>query len=167
MKLSNLEANDYIFFVASLAPYNKKVYEKQTTAALKEWQKGKKAKYIIGYFKVQGVYLSRSQENKIYKRNPIGKKFDIETQLDRNTRKRLRRNPHFEWGDDFLAVVGYSSVGGLLKKSFQITTCQDFRPNKNGKRLFSSVFNRGFKVLQDDNVINRLLRKLGSGLPSG
>ena len=52
--LEKLKAGDAVFFVCSLAPYDKEVYADKD-AMLKKFQRGKKNKYVFGFFKVQGV----------------------------------------------------------------------------------------------------------------
>jgi len=52
--LEKLREGDILFFIASLAPYNPDVYKGDITS-LKPYQVGKKNKYVIGYFKVEGV----------------------------------------------------------------------------------------------------------------
>lgn len=52
--LLRLEKGDILFFFASLAPYDSDVYKSRDTL-LKNCQTGKKNKYVIGFFTVQGV----------------------------------------------------------------------------------------------------------------
>ncbi|MEM3759594.1 MAG: hypothetical protein QXZ02_00620 [Candidatus Bathyarchaeia archaeon] len=52
--LENLKLGDVVFFVSSLAPYNAKVYEEKDVM-LWNFQRGKKNKYVIGFFTVRGV----------------------------------------------------------------------------------------------------------------
>lgn len=52
--LEKLQEGDFIFFLASLAPYDPNVY-KGNIISLKSYQVGRKNKYAIGFFKVEGV----------------------------------------------------------------------------------------------------------------
>ena len=52
--LTKLKQGDILFFFASLAPYDPSVYERRDDS-LRKHQLGKKNKYIIGFFTVQGV----------------------------------------------------------------------------------------------------------------
>lgn len=52
--LTKLEEGNILFFFASLAPYDPSVYERKDTS-LRNHQLGKKNKYVIGFFTVQGV----------------------------------------------------------------------------------------------------------------
>ena len=52
--LEKLRKGDILFFLASLAPYNPEIYSQNITS-LKSYQIGRKNKYIIGFFKVDGV----------------------------------------------------------------------------------------------------------------
>lgn len=52
--LQNLKEGNIIFFIFSLAPYNAEVY-REKDSRLKSFQKGRKEKYVAGFFTVQGV----------------------------------------------------------------------------------------------------------------
>ena len=52
--LEKLREGNFIFFVASLAPYDPGIYKGDITS-LKSYQVGMKNKYVIGFFKVKGV----------------------------------------------------------------------------------------------------------------
>lgn len=52
--LEKLREGDVLFFVSSLAPYDSKVYQEKN-ALLLNFQRGKKNKYIVGFFTVKGV----------------------------------------------------------------------------------------------------------------
>ena len=52
--LEKLREGDFIFFFSSLTPYDPDVYKGDITS-LKSYQVGKKNKYVIGFFKVEGV----------------------------------------------------------------------------------------------------------------
>ena len=52
--LEKLRKGDFLFFIASLAPYDAEVYT-QDIFSLKSYQVGKKNKYVIGFFEVDGV----------------------------------------------------------------------------------------------------------------
>lgn len=51
--LEKLEKGDYLFFLASLAPFNKEIYKEKRM--IKKYQVGQKNKHIIGFFKVDAV----------------------------------------------------------------------------------------------------------------
>lgn len=52
--LEKLEEGDVIFFVSSLAPYDTEAY-KEKDMMLQNFQRGKKNKYVTGFFTVSGV----------------------------------------------------------------------------------------------------------------
>jgi hypothetical protein len=52
--LRNLEHGDVLFFVASLAPYDSYVYARRDEL-LRSYQVGRRNKYVIGFFTVDGV----------------------------------------------------------------------------------------------------------------
>jgi len=52
--LENLKQGDAVFFVSSLAPYDTEVY-KEKDMMLQNFQRGRKNKYVIGFFTVRGV----------------------------------------------------------------------------------------------------------------
>jgi len=52
--LEKLKEGDVIFFVSSLAPYDPRVYQEKD-ALLPNFQRGKKNKYVIGFFTIKGV----------------------------------------------------------------------------------------------------------------
>lgn len=52
--LEKLREGDVVFFVSSLAPYDIEVYQERDVL-LPNFQRGKKNKYIIGFFTVKGV----------------------------------------------------------------------------------------------------------------
>jgi len=52
--LTKLKEGDVVFFFASLAPFDKRAYEDRDEF-LKHYQRGKKNKYVIGFFTVKGV----------------------------------------------------------------------------------------------------------------
>lgn len=60
--LEKLREGDFVFFVSSLAPYNSEAY-RDKDALLRKFQRGKKDKYVTGFFTVRGaakVYVLRS-----------------------------------------------------------------------------------------------------------
>lgn len=52
--LEKIEKGDIVFFVCSLAPYDSRIY-KDRDVLLQNFQRGKKNKYVIGFFTVKGV----------------------------------------------------------------------------------------------------------------
>jgi len=154
--LATLEKNGYLFFVASLAPHNEEACTNLST--LKQWQTGKKAKYIIGYFKVQGIYRVDPNAERVY----AGNNFEVEVKLDDKTFDRIKANPHYYSKDDILVVVGDESESKLLQKAFQITidSSQGLKPNSNGGRIFSRAFIRGFKQVNNEETIQWLIERV-------
>lgn len=51
--LEKLKKGDYLFFLASLAPFNKEIYKDKRL--IKEYQVGRKNKHLIGFFKLDAV----------------------------------------------------------------------------------------------------------------
>jgi hypothetical protein len=52
--LEKIEEGDVVFFISSLAPYDSQIYKERDTS-LQNFQRGKKNKYVIGFFTVKGV----------------------------------------------------------------------------------------------------------------
>lgn len=47
-----LVKGDYLFFVASLAPYSEEVYGVRSLASIRRSQRRKMAKYVVGYYEI-------------------------------------------------------------------------------------------------------------------
>ena len=47
---------DYFFLVASLAPVEKETYFVRTKSAISSRQRGKMAKYVIGWYRISGIF---------------------------------------------------------------------------------------------------------------
>ena len=54
--LRKLKPEDMLFFVSSLAPYDQAAYQAKDSM-LQVYQRGKKNKYVIGFFRVKGIVL--------------------------------------------------------------------------------------------------------------
>jgi hypothetical protein len=56
---------DFIFFVASLVPFKKDDYKNSDRKIICKNQKGKMAKYIIGYFEIAKILSLEKSNNKL------------------------------------------------------------------------------------------------------
>ena len=135
LALQKLLEGDYLFFLASLVPYSQSVY-RGNRYFLKSYQKGKKNKYIFGFFKVKGVaniniapYLAgQSEDNRI----------DIELKSGSITKEIIKTNEHYKSSFPFTLIVGHKDQSCRLEKAVQLTERQgkgSFILNNLGRRI--------------------------------
>jgi|SRR2546428_3833841 len=153
--LSKLAAGDYLFFIASLAPFNKDAYSSSDRRTINAWQKKKMAKYIIGYFCVKGVYHVINNWNKI---NVKG------IDPSKNVLKQINQSAHSKRNNDrFVIAVGKKDrKSALLKSALRLTfNGSPFRPTNFAKKIYGNVgFPRGFKLIQEPEKVSALLRAI-------
>lgn len=150
-QINKLEENDYIFFVASLMPYEKEAYAGRDKSVSRHYQQGKMAKFVIGYFKVQVAYYAEKSPHK-----PVPVLKDIhrngnssnDKAIDEATLARIKDNAHTKRNEDrYYIVVGKASESVLLAHAVRLTqNGSPFRPAKIGEETYGDVgFPRGFK----------------------
>ena len=66
--LKKLSIGDYIFFVASLVPFKKSAYVNNDRKEICKYQKGKMAKYLIGYFEIKNILQFEKTKNNLKNR---------------------------------------------------------------------------------------------------
>jgi len=55
-QIEKLNPRDYLLFATSLAPSRPEGYQDRSKAAIRRLQAHKMAKYLVGYYAVQGIY---------------------------------------------------------------------------------------------------------------
>jgi len=153
--IRDLDPGDYVFFAASLAPISHAGHLDRSIAAIRHLQKGRMAKYLVGYFQVRCWHTVQRQglvEPRIY---------PIDSCADPGSR--LRRNAHFKTQDshDFIVVVGLDDRRtASLKKAVRFTQFgSPFRPTTFGIELQGPHgFPRGWKKLTENQVQAGLAR---------
>jgi hypothetical protein len=157
-QISNLNSGDYLFFIASLAPFAKEAYDGKNRNTIKRSQKGRMAKFLIGYFKVKGVYLSLKWGNEA---EPD--LYDLETEdqetinskISKDALNRIMCSVHTKRNDDeYYIVLGEPSDSALLSKAIRITqNGPPFPPSEIGAKVYGNIsFPRGFKWINDKQV---------------
>lgn len=158
-QLSLLGMGDYLFFVASLVLTKKTGYDDRSLSEINALQKGKRGKYVIGYFEIAGVYEAREVRGhcaiaRVNNRKPHS---DIEA-----VRSQILESAHAKrpW-DEFTCAVGVKDgrKTALLSKAIPITKLgKPFRPNDTGLSLYGNLnFPRGHKWLRDQSKLDLLL----------
>ena len=152
--LKKLSMGDYIFFVASLVPFKKSAYANNDRKEICKYQKGKMAKYIIGYFEIKNILQIEKSRNKL---RPI-----TDTKIFPSILKQIKHNAHSKRiKDRFIVAVGKKNRStALLRKAIQITTAgSPFRPNLVGKRIYGNKgYPRGFKRIFDEKRVMELVK---------
>ncbi len=159
-QIKELRQGDYLFFIASLAPYSKECKSKDRRL-IRQFQKGKMAKYVIGYFKVQDVFLANKSKEKVELIN-IGQEnlSSVDKKIDDNMWFRISQNAHTKRSDDkYFVVVGDKTESRLLNKAVKLTeNGSPFNPTQIGIEIYGDVgFPRGFKTVYDADKIQKLL----------
>jgi hypothetical protein len=165
-QIMKLKENDYLFFVASLAPYVKEAYVGRDKNLIRYYQRGNMAKFVIGYFMVQASYVAFKVDDPIpLLYVPFGNSDSVE--VDEATMYRIQNNAHTKRkSDEYSIVIGNPSDSALLKRAVRLAeNGSPFRPNKIGKEIYGDVgFPRGFKWVYDLNRIQSLLNYCHAGM---
>ena len=152
--LKKLSRGDYIFFVASLVPFKKSAYANNDRKEICKYQKGKMAKYIIGYFEIKNILQFEKTRNEL---KPLA-----DTKIPQRILEQIRHNSHSKRNcDAFIVAVGKKDrKTALLRKAIQITSVgSPFRANAIGKKIYGDVaYPRGFKIIHNEKNIHALLR---------
>jgi hypothetical protein len=149
-----LSMGDYIFFVASLAPFKKSAYTNNDRKEICKYQKGKMAKYIIGYFEIKNIFQFEKSRNKL---KPLA-----DMKIPQSMLNQIKHNAHSKRNKDkFIVAVGKKNRNtALLRKAIQITTMgAPFCPNSVGKKIYGNKgYPRGFKRIFDEKRISELAK---------
>lgn len=159
-QLVKLLPGDYLFFVASLAPVKKETYAVRTTQAIADDQKGRMAKYVIGWYEIAAV-LKVGKTRNTHRITAIrGSVYEPQTM-----EAQVRECAHFKRiSDVFVCAVGVR--GGretcLLKSARQLTEAgAPFKPNKFGLMVYGNkTFPRGWKWIRDEARLRFLLSEV-------
>jgi hypothetical protein len=165
IQISKLDEGNYIFFVASLAPYVKEAYNGRNEGLIRYYQKGNMGKYVIGYFEVQAAYFASKMPNddptplSLY--DPSNTQQDpVNDEIDKTTMTRIWNNAHTKRDEDYyFIVVGNVSDSALLTRAIKLTeNGSPFEPADVGREVFGNVcYPRGVKWVCDPKRIQILL----------
>ena len=151
--LKKLSMGDYIFFVASLVPFKKSAYANNDRKEICKYQKGKMAKYIIGYFEIKNILQFEKTRNELK---------PLDDTIPQSILDQVKHNSHSKRNyDAFIVAIGKKDrETALLRKAIQITSAgSPFRANSIGKKIYGDVaYPRGFKIIRDEKNIHALLR---------
>jgi len=118
-QLLKMRPSDYFFLVASLAPVRKQTYAIRTRAAISHDQKGRMAKYVIGWYKIAAILRVNKTHNKSVITGIEGSDYVLATMEEQ-----VRQNAHFKRSSDmFVCAVGTKDnrQSCLLKRAAQLT----------------------------------------------
>jgi hypothetical protein len=165
--LQKLHHGDYLFFLASLAPYDRSAYSQKRREYLRAFQREKKNKYVIGFFLVQGVANISVKSNsanltldeRIAIQNISG---NISTDLVKNNEHCRRLN--VSDSSEFTLVTGQKDQSCLLQKAVRLTEKYEqgtFLLNPLGREIFGHDTDtlRGVRWIED-NLVRLLLREI-------
>jgi hypothetical protein len=146
-EIARLAPGDYLFFVASLAPYEPEAYKFRHASRIRSYQRGKMRKAIIGYFQVAGVYYVEKSENK-------GLVFEENAAPENQIIERIQKNAHSQRPkDEFLVAVASDDPVFLSHAVILTEAGSPFRPSQVGSRIYGELsFPRGFKRLGKEQV---------------
>lgn len=151
-QLVKLRPGDYLFLVASLAPFEKENYSIRTRRAISAAQRGRMAKCVIAWYKIARILrVEKSRDNYSIK------SLDGNDSVPSSIGEQVRQNAHFKRSrDTFVCSIGVKDGRDtcLLERAIQITEAgAPFKPNKFGLSLYGDkTFPRGFKWLPEDKV---------------
>jgi hypothetical protein len=159
-QLVKLRPGDYFFPVASLAPVRKETYVIRTKEAIADDQKGRMAKYVIGWYEIAAILQVRKTQNMhriIAIRGSVYVPQTMEAQV--------RECAHFKRPSDvFVCAVGVKDGRKtcLLKSAKQLTEPgAPFKPNKFGLMVYGNkTFPRGWKWILDEAQLASLLSEI-------
>ncbi len=152
-QVAKLEPGDMLFFVASLAPCPELGYSDRSVRGIREVQKGRMAKYVIGFYRIETVVLVEKDDRggRSFAKRLYGGKT-----LSRMITRRLSQNAHYRrLKDRFVCSVGIEDRKTLLlRRAVRLTQDgQPFRPSEIGMAAYGRKnFPRGFKWLRHDRV---------------
>jgi len=146
-EIAGLDPGDYLFFVASLAPFDPEVYRVRNASWMQSRQKGKMRKAIIGYFQVAGIYYVEKREND-------GLVFEENAAPETRLLERIQNNAHSQRPRDEFLVAVASADPVFLTHAVTLTQAgSPFKSSPIGRRVYGDLaFPRGFKRLKEEQV---------------
>jgi hypothetical protein len=159
-QLVKLRPGDYFFPVASLAPVRRETYVTKSKQAIADDQKGRMAKFVIGWYeiaavlqvtKTQNAHRVTAMRDSVYTPETMG--------------SQVRECAHFKRSNDvFVCAVGVKDGREtcLLKSAIQLTKAgAPFKPNKFGLMVYGNkTFPRGWKWIRDEARLRLLLTEV-------
>ena len=141
--------------MASLVPYKKNIYENSDRRVISKNQRGKMAKYIIGYFEIEKILSIEKNQNELI----IGQKNNNSKYLPQ-----IKHSAHYKRiKDRFTIAIGKKDrKNALLSKAIQLTSCgAPFLPNNFAKSIYGNVsYPRGFKMIKEPSKVRLLLNNV-------
>jgi hypothetical protein len=161
LALKRLDCGDYIFFVSSLAPYHPSVYSEYSI--LREYQKGRLNKYVIGFFEVTGLGVGKVDRRRLSVQSLKGNVTESDARGNQHFRRLpTLRNNRKRWRGEFLFVKGHPKRSVLLRRAIPITHRQirtsrgghTFKLNSLGRQLRNRETDclRGFRWINERGV---------------
>jgi len=151
-QISRLKHGDYLFFVSSLVPFEEETYAFRTASHMRDCQKGRMAKYVIGFFKVQESYYALKFIDDDY--------LLLSSEISHDVMARIKQNAHTKrTSDEYHIVVGDLKQSALLPRAVKLTeNGSPFNPSPIGFKVYGNkCFPRGFKWVYNTDGINYLL----------
>ncbi len=153
MQLARLEEGDYLFFVASLAPFDPEVYKVRNVSWMQSHQRGRMRKMLIGYFWVAGVYAISKEGNgglTVLEQSPSS----VNAFSD-EMRERVMKNAHSQRTEDEFLVAVAATRPVFLQRAVALTEAgSPFDPLEPARRLYGMVnYPRGFKWLEAEEQV--------------
>ena len=157
--LQKLHEDDFLFFLASLVPYDPRAY-RERRYFLKSYQREKKNKYIIGFFKVQGVASVKVKPGSPEER--MKDRIEIRPIAGYVDKELVRKNEHFKRlkisdSNDFTLVAGFHDKSFLIPKAVKLTEKYEYGSfvlNALGQRIFNRITDtlRGVRKINEEAV---------------
>jgi hypothetical protein len=148
--LQGLAENDYVVFAASLAPFPSE--SRPSISVISDTQTNHRAKFIIGYFRVRGVFECEKRGDQLtVRREILGSKEECKSQLITNAHSNRSSGA-------FVCVAGHPRRGGLLlERAVELTGPPGFRLTKElGEPLLKEcggrTYNRGYRRLNTEAI---------------
>ena len=167
--LKKLRKGNVLFFFASLAFYNADIY-KLKDFSLRSYQVGRKNKYVIGCFTIEGVaevYVERAREQS---QDTI----NIELLSGKVEKEDVRANAHYqrletEDANSFLLIKGDESRSFLLTHAVRLTDHFEktaFKLNELGQSILRKTTDvmRGARWIDKDST-KLLIEKIAESNP--
>jgi len=176
---TRLNEGDVIFFIASLAPYDPKVYERRDKPLRKyqlhKYQVGKKNEYVIGFFKVSGIAKVHVRNSEGGRAETFeGGKYEIEIEplVGRVSEEDVKGNWHYkrcmgyseEYKERFLIIKGEPKASALLSRAVRLTDGYEkytFKLNELGREILKKETDilRGARRI-DEEAVERLVEEI-------
>jgi hypothetical protein len=172
-QLPDLDPEDLLVFVASLAPYDEQAYSgERTKGRIAKFQRHRMAKYLVGYLRVRQVYRVRFDTNdfkedfssvvRVFSKDETSdcpsEATQITDTMSESTMEQISKSAHSKRDqDDYYIVVG-SKESKRLPFAVKITDDgAPFKPNDKGRKIFDKGFPRGWKWIRNEHRLVSLL----------